>query len=363
MDTGFAWPAADRLFCEDTHWVGGDSANSVQIADDRVLWIFADSFISPSGLGSRTVESVMINNAVGIQDGLDPTTSSMQFYWRTSETGRPASYFRYSDDGYLWPCNCIVLDGRVLLFAMRVRTRKMTAEERENSPALSSFQVFGWVGILIENPLDDPTEWRVSYLDSPSRFGRTLGVGSLFIHGPHLYAHATPQQEGREQYLARWTVEDASSGRLAEPEWWCGPERGWVRESAVEGTPADTVEKAHTEFTVHQDLDRLLWVQMLGIVHADIGIRMGDRPEGPWTEFAAIYHPPEGDADGGFVYGAKAHPELHGADGDLILTYNNNSMHGGRGLIAEPELYYPRFVRVRRDRGRGGAASSSSRRK
>ena len=52
---------------------------------------------------------------------------------------------------------------------------------------------------------------------------------------------------------------------------------------------------------------------------------------------------PESQLQDAFVYAGKAHPELIGAD--LVATYAANSFDFSE-LVADPSLYYPRFVRV-----------------
>lgn len=350
---GQSWQAADRLFREDDQWVGGDGAYSFPVGSERTIWLFADSFISlRPGAPRSSTGSVMVNNSVGVQQGSDPTTATMRFYWRRRPDGLPAAFFELGDGGYLWPCNGVLLEGQLLLFAMRVRARAMTEQERTDSVALASFEVYGWVAIQVRNPYDEPSEWRVDYLDTwDARFATTIGAGSVFAEGDHLYAHASSRRQQPEQFLARWRIADVCEGRLAEPEWWYGDDTGWVAESRTtdDRPPANTLAEPQVEFTVHRDqgTGKLIWAQTNGLFEADLVLRTADRPEGPWSAFEPVFHPPEGDVDGGFVYAAKAHPEQTGADGDLVLTYNNNALRV-ETLMERPELYFPRFVRVRR---------------
>lgn len=278
---GRAWPEADRLFRSDPSWVGGDGSHSIALGADRVIWIHADTFIAAKPGTGRTTDSTMINNSVGVQEGLDPSRATMHFRWRSRPDGRPAAFFEEPGPGYLWPCNGAILDGRLLLFAMRVRAREMSAEERETQAALASFEVYDWVAILVDNPAEDPDGWRVRYLDhADSRFATTIGAGSLLVEGDYVYAHATAR--GKGQYLARWPVDQVSAGQLSLPQWWCGDDRGWLPEPHCDNPPEPTVAEPQVEFTVHRDgaTGSLVWVQTLGIVEADIGVRTADRLEG-----------------------------------------------------------------------------------
>ncbi|MEQ4210125.1 DUF4185 domain-containing protein [Actinopolymorpha sp. B9G3] len=354
--SGRAWPEADRLFRTDPHWVGGDGSYSLQVGNDRVVWIFADTFISLAGKGRReSGDAVMINNSIGVQHGLDPTSARMTFHWRTSDDGRPSSVFADDGEGYFWPGNAVLLDDRLLIFQARVRTPKGTPEERANSLPVWGFEQYGWAALIVDNPYDEPDDWQIQFIGDDhlepvhSRFATMIGFGAVWCDGDHVYAHAAARDVDRGQYLARWRVADAAAGRLRDLEWWCGTDDGWRTEPEVPGKPALTVAEPQSEFTVHRDeaTGQLVWVQTNRLYGADIVLRHGQRPEGPWSEFATVFHPAEGDGDGGFVYGAKAHPELRGAGDDLVLTYNNNSERP-TGLMDQPALYFPTFVRIPR---------------
>jgi hypothetical protein len=55
-----------------------------------------------------------------------------------------------------------------------------------------------------------------------------------------------------------------------------------------------------------------------------------------------VYEPPEKSKPSVMMYGAKAHPELIGAD--LIITYNTNAPI--EIIIEDTTIYYPKLVRV-----------------
>ena len=81
------------------------------------------------------------------------------------------------------------------------------------------------------------------------------------------------------------------------------------------------------------------------------GVRSGEHYDAirasshrPLVAPGRIYAPPEKNRPRVFIYAAKAHPELTGAD--LVLTYVTNSSELG-DVIHDQTLYYPRFVRLR----------------
>jgi hypothetical protein len=75
------WPQADALFHSDPKWLGSDDAYSIDLGNGKVLWLFGDTFIATSDKNIRN-ESIMIRNSIGIQNGYDPSRSSIKFYWR-----------------------------------------------------------------------------------------------------------------------------------------------------------------------------------------------------------------------------------------------------------------------------------------
>jgi hypothetical protein len=101
-----------------------------------------------------------------------------------------------------------------------------------------------------------------------------------------------------------------------------------------------------TEMSVSMARGRagLVAIQTRGFGATTIAARYAERPEGPWTSMSDVFRPPESDRREAFVYAAKGHPELEGAD--LVVTYAANAWDFAE-LVADDTLYYPRFVRLR----------------
>jgi len=75
--TATAWPEADRLFHSYPRWLGADAAYSFDLGNQRVLWLFGDSFVG----GLKWRRSRMVRNSIAIQKGYDPSAASIRFYW------------------------------------------------------------------------------------------------------------------------------------------------------------------------------------------------------------------------------------------------------------------------------------------
>jgi hypothetical protein len=332
-----AWREADLLFVRDPHWVGGDGAFSVDLGNDRTLWLFGDTFIDPSGSHTRE-GSRMVRNTVAIQTGKDPSRAKMVFYWGRTADGRPDSFFPADGSHWFWPTDGIRLGDRLVLFLGRLSG---TGEGL-------GFTGAGWRAVMVENPDDEPPRWRVRPLKTRENI---LGVGasSPVRLGGRIYAFgAQDQVHSSPLHVMRWTEDDVRKGNLLEPEWWAGTRVGWVADSSL--APRWPVLENGLGVNIHYDTvtRRFLQVQTSAFGAADVTIRSASDLTGPWTAQRMIYRPSEFYQPDIMIYAAVAHPELSGAD--LVLTYSTNSFrlfedHTGGSLI-----YYPRFIRLARCR-------------
>jgi hypothetical protein len=148
-------------------------------------------------------------------------------------------------------------------------------------------------------------------------------------------------------YLVRWRVADLVAGRLAKAKWWQRP-RGWAVVSGSRAAPTAIIGNAGSEcsLTFNRSLDRWLLVRSEGFGATTIVVSFSRRIEGPWSKPRFVFRPPESRGPDAFVYAAKGHPELTGAD--MVVTYATNTLSPDplRTLINQTSLYYPRFVRL-----------------
>ena len=323
-DAARAWPEADKLFRSDPRWLGGDGAYSIPLDEGRTLWLFGDRFVEPGGSGKRSLDSLP-RNTIAIQEGLDPASAKMRFYWR-EKGGKPRAFFGEEGERWLWPAHGARVGKRLLLFFMRIK----------RASGGMGFSVEGSTALLVDNPEQDPLSWRFMVPALPAlRAGMLLGSAVLVDRG-FLYAYS-PQDPGHRVYLARWPLEKTEKGELSSPQWWSG-KAGWSL--AAEPVPLFT---GASEFSVHAGTGGLVSVHSLGFGDTEIGIRRSLKPEGPWSRAEAAFHPEESGRKGILVYAAKAHAHLRGKG--LLVTYAANPQDPTI-LLSDMSLYYPRFVRL-----------------
>lgn len=292
-----------------------------------MLWSFGDTFIAEREPRVRA-DARMIRNSVAIQHGYDPSTAFARFYWRV-EDGAATSFLPDAPPSWHWPGGGLRRGDRLLWFA---------GEVYQDGPGDWGFAAGEWRAWLVENPDDEPPEWRITRAESDGERREIQLGGAVALIEPWLYVYG-PGPGAHPPYLARFDADRAFQGDLRGPEWWTGSGFG------AEAHRAPLFRVGAPEFSVHWAEPLGAWVYLAGsgFGSTTIAIRTAPRPEGPWTEPLDLLRPPESFWPDAFVYAAKAHPELRGAD--LIATYVPSSFADLPERYDET-LYYPHFVRI-----------------
>jgi hypothetical protein len=336
-----AWREADQIFHRDPHWVGADGASSVNLGGGRILWLFGDTWIDPSGTGTRR-GARMVSNSVAIQIGTDPTSASMTFYWGRDADGKPTALFPDRGAESLWFGNGVRVGNRLVLFFARTL---------RNTGIGLGFEHVGWTAVMVENPDDEPSAWQVRDLETPANtLGILVGYAAVIQQGDYVYALGSQNPVNSHPiFAARWPMEEVRRGNLRQPEWWAGESQGWVPDSSdVQRWPL--FENGWSELSIHEDraTGRFIEVQSQGpFGSTDMVMRVAPTLTGPWSAPQMVYRPSEYYRPNVMIYAAKAHPELTG--GDLVLTYATNTFEFAEQLT-DSLIYYPRFVRLTRCR-------------
>jgi hypothetical protein len=334
-----AWSAADLLFRRDPRWLGADGAGSVELGRGRTLWLFSDTWIDPSGRGSRR-GARMVSNTLAIQSGQNPTTATVSFHWGRTDDGSPAAFFPDRNGERLWFGSGVRLGDRLVLFLGRIRSTNTGL----------GFESVGWTAFIVDNPDSEPSVWTVRELETPANpLGVTVGFAAAMKMGDHLYAFGSLDPvKSHPIYAVRWSTDEVQRGNLRNPEWWTGNRLGWVPDSST-APRWPLFENGASELTIHADgtTGRFIVLQAQGFGPADVVMRAAPALTGPWTGPRLVYRPPEYNRPNVMIYAAKAHPQLTGAD--LVVTYATNTFQFSEHL-SDSLIYYPRFVRLSRCR-------------
>lgn len=285
----------------------------------------------------------MVSNSVAVQTGYDPSQATATFYWGQEKDGRPGPFFPDLPGVRYWPGHGVRLGERLLIFLMGVHP----------SDEGLGFEVKDWAAVLVANPDDEPSRWRMDWIDTPRNpIQIIVGSASVLTRDGFLYAYGA-REPGPEHsiYLARWSMAAAAEGDLSGMEWWAGEERGWVADGVGPSAAVPVFSDAQTELTVHYDTasDTFMEFQTWGFGASVIVRRTAPDLTGPWSAPDTVHVPQQIHFPDIMIYQGKAHAHLEGAD--LVITYCTNSFDFGDHL-AEPWLYFPRIVRLTRDVGK-----------
>jgi hypothetical protein len=329
--SGEPWPEADRLFRNDDHWCGGDGASSIDLEKGRVLWLFGDSFISQASSGGRR-DAAIIRNSIAIQEGYDPSTASVKFYWNR-KNGEPSSFFAEGENNWYWPGDGIRINDTLIIFLMEV-------SEGDNE---LGFDVTGWQAVMIDNPDADPEKWHIDWIDTPSnQFGVIAGSACVLHADQYVYAFGADSKK-RDAYLIRWPVSSVLKGDLSRPEWWA-KERGWILQADLAEIPPPLFAEGQMEFTVNYvpEIERYLEIQTVSLLNPSLAYRWAETITGPWSPLKEFYVQAESGQNSILIYAGKSHPVLTGAG--AVFTYAVNSTDSKR-LFEDTGIYYPVFLK------------------
>jgi hypothetical protein len=313
------WPEADQLLSRDRHLRAFLYSSTVDLGGGRILWTFATSWVDPDGQSDAEVGNIDESvNSIAIQVGTDPESARLTLHWRRAEDGTPAPFFPVEEqlarDGVRVRDRLVLFFGRPMIFLGR-------GPEQVN-----------WAALMVENPDDEPSAWRMRSLEAPEDpLGILLGQAAVLQLDGYVYAFGPEYRRdhrpdvAQQLYAARWPEAKVYAGELGEPEWWAGEKLGWLSDAPhVHRSPL--FEYWDEKVSIHLDAvsGSFLAVHARRGESMEIVMRAAPTVIGPWSEARFIHRPVENRIGGtdefSGPYDARAHLELTGAD--VMLSYS-----------------------------------------
>ncbi|WP_186461890.1 DUF4185 domain-containing protein [Mucilaginibacter pallidiroseus] len=342
------WFGADGIYTIPLNGVESRKSN----AGDKSLLIFSDSMIGEVKDGTMQPGYKMIHNSVALLTGSKPQPDNLKFHWEKSKDGSAESVFiprtsQTQPGDYYWLGDGFVNtegNGALYIFGYRVKTFNTDA---------FGFKEVGNTLIKL-NPKQAPAFKDIFQKDTP--FYLTSKGGDIGSFGTGIYVNTkSAQAKNADGYVYVYGVRNISKDIMlarvlpkqfdnyAQWQFWDGA--SWVGDM---DKVANITSNASNEISVSQLADgRYIMVFQVNGMSTDIGIRLANKLTGPWGPIIKIWDcNPDLKKSTYVVYNAKAHPTLSGPN-ELLISYNINSLEFIKDLMTDPNLYRPRFIRLK----------------
>ncbi|MEX2569048.1 MAG: DUF4185 domain-containing protein [Cyclobacteriaceae bacterium] len=343
------------LFLRKTGWFGGDGIFAIPLngkdnipagKETQTMIIFSDSMIGEIVEG-EIQEQHMVNNTVAILKGGKPDEHKISFHWAKNEEGKPKSLFTpqtpsasggddyWLGDGFLNP----QLDSTIYIFAYRMRTMDKTEDW--------SFKEMGTDLIALPTGSLPPFS-NQRQIETPLRFEDGGFGAGIFVNTKeaqagnpdgYIYVYGVRGTE-KKLMVARVLLRDFEN--FEAWRFWDGS--GWnVDMQQVTFLTAGV----SNELSVSELPDgRYALIFTINGINPVVGMRLSKTPFGPFGPMIEIWKSNEMEQKNFITYNAKAHSNLS-ASGEILISYNVNAFDFGSEIQANPNLYRPRFIKLK----------------
>jgi len=350
-----------NLFLRKSGWIGGDGifaipSNGVDTAgagkNQETLILFSDTVIGDIVNDSIQPGYKMIHNSVAIIKGNAPVKDNVQFYYNKKADGSPETIFipktpNSRPGDYYWLGDGFVNPSKAdatYIFGYRVR---------DTSAAAFGFTEVG--NTLIKIPKgSEPPFTNQEQMDTPfflTGTNETYGSFGACIFANTKEAFAPAADGYVYVYGLRGKAKNVMVARV-KPEqfedftnwrFWDGSD--W---NADIKSVANITDRASNELSVSRLKDgRYAMVFQTDGIGTTVGLRLSNHPEGPFGPIIKLWECQEPKTGKNiFVYNAKVHSNLS-MPNELLISYNVNSFDFWRDILVYPNLYRPRFIKVK----------------
>jgi hypothetical protein len=356
-------PEWDTLFKRQHGWFGGDGAYSIPLngkenvyagENSETLFLFSDTVIGDIINDSLQNDFSFVRNSVAVLKGKEPVDSNIHFYW-TKENEKPATMFvpKVADviptDAY-WMGDGFVnteVDSSLNFFAFLIRQTKYGLGFTEAGNTM--------IKVLKNSmpPYDNYEQTRTPFFIKPSvdtgydygSYGSGILVNTKAAGVPHsdgyVYIYG---MRGKEKNVLVARVLPADFDQFDKWKFFDGKE--WNNDI---NKSAPITDSASNELSVSALPDgRYAMVFQVNGISSYVGLRLGKTPYGPFGKVIKIWNCDDvlKTSKNFIVYNAKAHPSLS-KPGELLISYNVNSTDFFNDIKIYPDLYRPRFIRLK----------------
>lgn len=308
-------------------FTGGDGVYSIQLPDERNVWIFGDSFIGNVTEDRKRIKTspLYVRNCFVLQDGDQLSTQTQGKLEEFKSMMIPPEVADGSSGKdeigiWYWPGDAFVEGERLFVF---------NSKFIKTSEDMWGFQFSGTE--LVEFSLPDLKQTKITRFDDLNdiHFGHAVCATDSYTY---LYG-----AKEKLPYVAR-----AEKGNIYG-KWEFFDGEAW-RNDSKKAKPI--LEKTGSEqFSVFKWENQFVMIMQGDSLSKKIYSYTADSPEGPWGNEQMLYETPIiANCESCWTYNALGHPQFS-EDDMLLISYNTNSMEL-QDHYDNADIYKPRFIRV-----------------
>lgn len=351
-----------NLFKRTSGWFGGDGIFAVTrdgrenpgaaAGSETIIW-FSDTMLGEIEKDSLMPGYEMIHNSVAILKGTEPKPERISFSWK-KEGSKNVSLFKPTTPAtaageYYWLGDGFVNQAKnndLYIFGYRIK----------DIPKVEMFGFKEMGNTLIVLPAgSQPPFANQRQLDIPFFLGKdvdstgSFGAG-IFVNtkeagatDPDGYVYIYGVR-GKTKALMVARVQPASIEDFSQWKFWDG--KDWTNDVSKIATVTDKLSNELGMMRLKDGRYALVF-QEEGLGRY-VAMRLADSPAGPFGKIIRLFDCSASVAEDKdfFPYNAKVHPVLSSPD-ELLISYNVNSFDFFTDVKKFPQLYRPRFVRVK----------------
>lgn len=351
VEEALEWNA---LFKRTSGWFGADGIFAIPLngkdniqasSATKSLLLFSDTMVGEVLDGELQQGWGFINNSAAYLKGSESDKDKISFHWDKDEDGNPKTLFipntpSSEKEDWYWMGDGFVnteLNNTTYIFAHRMRSlntgeewafkqtgTNLIAVPAESDPPFKDHR-------QIETPLElEEGGWGAGIYVNTQVSGAPDPDGYVYVYGASknnlMVARVIPED-----------FENFNAWQFWDGEKWDGDMQ----------KVAPVTQNVSNELSVTALPDgRYALVFQENGLSPIVGLRLGLTPYGPFGPIIKLYEAKEMQQKNYTTYNAKAHPSLS-APGELLISYNVNAFDIFNEIKANPNLYRPRFLRVK----------------
>ncbi len=351
-------PEWSDLFLRKSGWLGGDGIFAIPFSgndfekEDSVLFLFSDTMVGEIEGSKLKPGLFLVNNSVALLKGKTPDSTRIDFKIAGEKAAYHAIFTPQADnpnkDTYYWLGDGFFnpdANKNLFVFAYRITNThdnsafpfKETGNVLIRVPAGSHFPYDDYQQLELPYNHYETGEETISF--GSAVFNNSKAAGETEPDG-YVYVYGT---KGVTKKLVSARVRPAEFTSFEQWKFWNGKE--WSRDVKSVAALSDSVSNELSVSVLSPGKYALVY--QLGSIFPEICMQVGPTPVGPFGPRIVLYKTSDDIQDSDlFTYNAKAHPALS-EPGELLISYNVNSFKFFDVVQKKPNLYRPRFVRIK----------------